>query len=168
MSETLNILNRFGEDRVDAIQLALKENRINASGRLSESVSYETKQKGFVFTLEISAFSYIISALQEGTSPKEAKKNPIRLRKGIDKWIDEKPIRFDRNKIDAGQLNFLISRKIINEGTVKWREYGKFGKTTGELEKIFSNEELKAIEEELIEMSLTKVSNSFTKFSIIE
>lgn len=168
MSETLNILNKFGADRVYAIQESLADNRINASGRLSESVGYETKQKGFTFTLEISALSYIFSALQEGTSPEDAKKDPIRLRKGIDQWIDEKPVRFNKNEIDAGQLNFLITRKIINEGTIKWREYGSKGRTTGELEAIFSEEELNKIGEELIEQSLTRAADSFTKFSVIE
>ena len=166
MSETLNILNRFGEDRVDAIQLALKENRINASGRLSESVSYETKQKGFVFTLEISAFSYIISALQEGRGPTK-KPGKGELRKNIAKWVDDKPVRIP-DKLTKAQFINATTNRIHKEGTVLYREYGKLGKTTGELERIFSNEELKAIEEELIEMSLTKVSNSFTKFSTIE
>ena len=165
MNETITILDSFGKTRVDAIQQALSDNRINASGKLSESVTYKTEQKGFTFTLEISAFSYIFSALQAGRGPtKKTGKGELRIR--IAEWIDAKPVKIPTGSTKA-QLTNAITNKIHKEGTVKWQEFGKFGKTTGELEAIFSDDELKKVAEELIEASLTRTFDFFTKFSTI-
>lgn len=165
MSEAQNILNRFGQNRVDAIKEALADNRINASGRLSDSVTYSTTRKGFTFTLEISAFSYIFSALQEGRGPtKKSGKGDLRV--AIAKWVDVKPVKIPTDLTKQEFINATTNR-IHKEGTELYREFGKFGQTTGELEAIFSDDELIKIQEELIEQSLTNVADSFTKFSIL-
>jgi len=166
MNETLNILERFGENRVDAIRDALEENRINASGRLSDSVTYATTQKGFTFTLEISALSYIFSALQEGRGPtKKPGKGDLRI--AIAQWVEVKPVRIPE-KLTKQQFINATTNRIHNEGTELYRDFGSRGKTTGELEAIFSDKELIKIQEELIQKSLTKVADSFTKFSVLE
>jgi predicted DNA-binding WGR domain protein len=166
MNETEVILNEFGKDRTDAIKQVLAQNRINASGRLSNSVIYETKSKGFIFQLEISAFSYIFSALQEGRGPTE-NDGPGDLRIRISEWVEDKKIKFD-TKAERERFIFFTTRKIHKEGTRLYRRFGKFGRTTGELEKIFSDQEIDQLEEELIRMSEAKTTAFFTQFSTFE
>ena len=155
---SLEILNRFGAEKQNDIRVALRDNRINASNRLSNSVQYKVEKKGFDFVLTISALGYFFEAVQVGKPPGE--KNPQGLRIQIDKWIDDKPIKTN----NPGQAGFLITRSIIKKGTLKWQEFGQFGKTSGILEEIFSDEDLEQVKNDLINQTQNNIVEGFIKF----
>jgi predicted DNA-binding WGR domain protein len=166
MNETAIILESFGRDRVEAIRNILNKKNINASGRLSNSVAYQVTSKGFIFQLEISSFSYIFSALQEGRKPTE-NEGPGELKERIAQWVIDKRINFE-SEVEKRRFIFFTTRKIHKEGTRLYRRFGKFGRTTGELEKIFSDQEIDQLEEELIRMLEAKTTAFFTQFSTFE
>lgn len=165
MNSFADILQYAGKGFQKEIRDTLKRKEINASGRLSDSVQYEVKQKGFTFTLEVTAFSYIFSALQEGRKPSERGNEPPQLFPKIVKWIKQKPIPFDKNKISLQGLAYVITRSIHERGTKLWKEFGSKGRTTGELERIFSDEEIDKIEKDLIKVAEQNISEGFIKFS---
>lgn len=163
MASFTDILQDAGKGFQKEIRDTLDRRGINASGRLSNSVEYEVSRKGFTFKLEVSAFSYIFSALQEGTSPEEAKKQLPAFQGKIFKWAKDKPVKFAGRTLEgtAG----VIARSILQRGTLLWQNFGSKGKTTGELERIFSDEEIENIEQQLIALAEKNISEGFTKFS---
>ena len=154
----IEILNRFGAEKQRDIRVILRDKRINASNRLSNSVQYKVEKNGFEFTLTITALNYFIKAVQTGTPPGDYPKEKFRL--AIQEWIIVKPVKSD----NPYYTSFPISAKIRQLGTRTWQAFGKFGKTTGYLEEIFSDEELKKVEEELIQNMKNNIIEGFIKF----
>ena len=165
MATFTDILQDAGKGFQREIRDTLARKGINASGRLSDSVEYSVTRKGFTFKLEVSAFSYIFSALQEGRKPSERGNEPPKLFPQIVRWIKDKPIPFDRSKITLQGLAYVITRAIHERGTELWQNFGSKGKTTGELERIFSDEEIEKIEQELIVLAEKNIVEGFAKFS---
>lgn len=159
MDDIKQILEDFGKDRQGAIREALVKNKINASGKLSNSVSYQVVDSGFIFTLTISANGYFIQAVQEGKPPPKPSEEKVKL-KDIREWVKVKPGLKNRSE----QFAFATTQKINLRGTLKWEDFGSKGKTTGILEGIFSDEQLQRVSDLLAEKIEKNVVNSFVKF----
>ena len=164
MSETREILTEFGKQSQDLIRGALAKNRINASGRLSNSVSYSVKEAGFIFVLTVTSFSYIFSALQEGRGPTK-NSGPGELRKKIAEWVRVKPgLRIPQGLTENQFINATTNR-IHEKGTQLWVSTGSKGKTTGELESIFSDDRINKVLEELAEKAENNIVDAVVKVS---
>ena len=164
MSSVKNILKDAGQKYVNDTRKALRDNDINASGDLSRSVESKVTEKGTITTLEVFANDYVFEAVQIGTSPQKARIDPFKLRINIDKWIKDKPIQTD----DPGQANFLITRSIIKKGTLKWQEFGSKNKTSGILEKVFSDKSIDKLEEEITNTIFEATIEGIAIFSNLE
>jgi len=108
----------------------------NSTGTLSESITYhvgQDKDQNIVMTFPMVNYGiYVEEGVQGATSSEKAPKSPFKfgsktgasggLRKGIRKWITDKPIRNTKWKNKKGQflsyeqMGFVISRSVWNKG----------------------------------------------------
>lgn len=164
METIREVLTDFGKQSQDLIREALANNRINASGRLSESVSYKVKDGGFVFVLTVTANDYIFSALQTGRGPTK-NPGPGELRIKIAEWVREKPgLRIPKGLTEKQFIN-ATANKIHKFGTRLWVTTGSQGRTSGELEKIFSDKRIDSILNRLATKAEEGIIDTFVKFS---
>lgn len=109
LTDIQQLLQQF----IQAVRDDLKQQNINASSKLSQSLKSVVKQKGKWIEISISLEDYW-KYIEYGTRPHFP---PIQA---IRKWIDVKPIlpRPMKGKLPTkDQLAFLIARKISKVGT---------------------------------------------------
>lgn len=109
LTDIQQLLQQF----IQAVRDDLKQQNINASSKLSQSLKSVVKQKGKWIEISISLEDYW-KYIEYGTRPHFP---PIQA---IRKWIDVKPVlpRPMKGKLPTkDQLAFLIARKISKVGT---------------------------------------------------
>lgn len=109
LTDIQQLLQQF----IQAVRDDLKQQNINASSKLSQSLKSVVKQKGKWIEISISLEDYW-KYIEYGTRPHFP---PIQA---IRKWIDVKPVlpRPMKGKLPTrDQLAFLIARKISRVGT---------------------------------------------------
>jgi hypothetical protein len=109
LTDIQQLLQQF----IQAVREDLKQQNINASSKLSQSLKSVVKQKGKWIEISISLEDYW-KYIEYGTRPHFP---PIQA---IRKWIDVKPVlpRPMKGKLPTrDQLAFLIARKISRVGT---------------------------------------------------
>lgn len=109
LTDIQQLLQQF----IQAVREDLKQQNINASSKLSQSLKSVVKQKGKWIEISISLEDYW-KYIEYGTRPHFP---PIQA---IRKWIDVKPVlpRPMKGKLPTrDQLAFLIARKISKVGT---------------------------------------------------
>lgn len=108
------VLNRMGQEFVAEIKMRITEEDAIATGDLLNSIGFELEEdEEGMFTLYLTHADYF-HYVNENTKPHWPPKEPIA------KWIEAKPvIPEERNgKLPTvEQLNFLIRRKISEDGT---------------------------------------------------
>lgn len=140
------ILNKYGEQIANAIQLKLKQDDTDASGRTYASVDYKVTKDT---QLEV-YYSGVVNVLDEGLSPNKV----YPTINSIVRWMDAKGIqprnlktgRFvKKTRAYQRRTAFAIRSAIVNKGTIK-----RFGyKGTGILQFAFSKDRLQKMADEL-------------------
>lgn len=139
MTEVEKVLNDFGKEVVRQSKLNIgasrivdgKRRRIDNSGALRKSVSYEIEDKTAIFNML--AYGFFVDSGRDGTKKKNRGKGLIEEGnkgkgmpiKKLNDWIKTKPVRL-RDLTTGGfikttesglkQLSFLINRKIREKG----------------------------------------------------
>jgi hypothetical protein len=135
------ILKKFAEDVIAGIRSRIP----NVTGESSASLAYRIDAEG----LTIYSSKKYFTVLETGRKP--GKRPPIDV---IEKWIKDKPIASD---ISPRSLAFLIARKIGEEGSLLYRQGGKSGVISEEIND-------KVVKEKLIDV----LSDSFRDYVINE
>lgn len=138
---TQAILKNFAEETIKGI----RERIPNVTGEMAASLGYRIDAKG----LTIFSSKKYFTVLETGRKP--GKRPPIDV---IEAWVRAKPIASD---ISPRSLAFLIARKIGEEGSLLYRQGGKSGVISEEING-------KVIKEKLIDV----LSESFRDYVINE
>lgn len=166
MDKITDILTGFGKGSQNLIQEALEKNNINATGKLSESVTYKVTEKDFVYELTISANDYFTTAVQVGRRPTRKKKwdKPGIVRKKIRQWVQDKPNLAIPSNMTVEEFVNATTNKIHKSGTELWINVGSKGKTSGILEGIFSDKRIDEVEKLLTDKAQEFILEGFIKF----
>lgn len=136
-----NIITEFAESVIRGIQSRIP----TVTGESAGSLGYRIDVRG----LTIYSSKKYFTVLETGRKP--GKRPPIDV---IEKWIRDKPIASD---ISPRSLAFLIARKIGEEGSLLYRQGGKSGVISEEIND-------KVVKEKLIDV----LSDSFRDYVINE
>ena len=136
------------QDFIKKVQKNLKENDLEASGKLSASIQPLPIQKEpGVLKVSIEIEDYW-RQVEEGTKPLGyTKENRKKLQPKILRWIKEKPSL--QSKVEASKrlsLSYAIATNILKKGTIKRFNYKGFPFLTKELD-TFKKQILKAYED---------------------
>lgn len=136
------------QDFIKKVQNNLKENDLEASGKLSASIQPLPIQKEpGVLKVSIEIEDYW-RQVEEGTKPLGfTKENRKKLQPKILRWIKEKPSL--QSKVEASKrlsLSYAIATNILKKGTIKRFNYKGFPFLTKELD-TFKKQILKAYED---------------------
>ena len=111
---TMEVLQRYATEFIELYKLSLVANNRPASGRLSNSLSYQISVDDHSFAVDISLMEYW-KWIENDTRPHWPPADAIR------RWIEVKPVvpyPMSNGKVPTvNQLTFLIQRKIAEEGT---------------------------------------------------
>jgi len=105
------ILKNFAEETIAGIRSRIP----NVTGASANSLGYRIDAEGLTIFSSMKYFT----VLETGRKP--GKRPPISV---IEQWIKDKPIASD---INPRSLAFLIARKIGEEGSLLYRQGGKSG-----------------------------------------
>lgn len=108
----------FGQRKVAEIRTALRVNNINASGRLSESITDKVESTPDSVRLTVDALAYI-ATVDIGRAPTKKRTGDFTVQK-IKDWIIAKRLSIPA-KMTLDQYAFVVWRKINREGTLKFR-----------------------------------------------
>lgn len=139
---TQAILKNFAEEVIKGIRQRIP----NVTGEMSASLGYRID----AFGLTIFSSKKYFTVLETGRKP--GKRPPIDV---IEQWVKDKPI--VPQGISTRSLAFLIARKIGEEGSLLYRQGGKSGVISEEIND-------KVIQEKLID----NLSDSFRNYVINE
>ena len=120
-----DILQEEGDAVVMSLRNSLAANKVNASGRLSNSIRADVNKAGDRLT--VSALAYIFTA-EDGRAPTK-NPGPGVLRPRIREWLDQKGVPAWPGMTRDAQA-FVIARKIHKEGTRLFRRGGNSGVLT--------------------------------------
>lgn len=124
---TQAILEDFAESVIAGIQKNIRTKRVTefgpmyASGKMSDSLDYRIDAGG----LTIYSSEKYFTVLETGRKP--GKRPPISV---IENWIRTKPVASEMN---PRSLAFLIARKIGEEGSLLYRQGGRSGVISDEI-----------------------------------
>jgi hypothetical protein len=135
------VLKNFAEDTIAGIRSRIP----NVTGESAASLGYRIDAEGLTIFSSMKYFT----VLETGRKP--GKRPPISV---IEQWIKDKPIASD---ISTRSLAFLIARKIGEEGSLLYRQGGKSGV-------ISDNINDKAVKEGLVDI----LSDTFRDYIINE
>lgn len=108
----------FGQRKVAEIRTALRVNNINASGKLSESITDKVESTPQSIRLIVDALAYI-ATVDIGRAPTKKRTGDFTVQK-IKDWIIAKRLQVPA-KMTLDQFAFVVWRKINREGTLQFR-----------------------------------------------
>lgn len=136
------LFEREGEAVVQSLKESFDRNRINASGRLRDSLLSETEPD----RLTVSGADYIFN-VEDGTPPTQSGRPTYDLQRAIKRWLDEKGIPEWEGRTRDAQA-WVISSKIAREGSTLFREGGNSGVLSNVInEKLLDSIAAKALRE---------------------
>lgn len=113
------LFEKFGQRKVQDIRTALRENNINATGRLSASVqSTVTDNRNFI-RLTVTALAYI-ATVDIGRQPTKNRGGGEFTVDKIKEWLVAKRVAIPV-KYTLDSYAYVVWRKINREGTVQYR-----------------------------------------------
>ncbi len=115
---------------------------LKATGKFGQSLAYSIDDKSLVIYTSVG----YLSAMVDGTSPSEARGFSFdSLYRDLIEWATAKPVKVDNVKTFAYQA----ARSIREHGTTIYQLYGKKGQDTGLISKVFTEEEILEIMDEI-------------------
>lgn len=180
MSLLTDILKSEGDRVVTDLRESFVKNKINASGRLSDSLEVSVTEFPGYTQMTVSALAYIFTT-EEGRGPTE-KKGDGELYRRILQWINDKGIKFDDKnlvkkpyKIQDGKrvyidkseaaerykkgIAFAITEKIHNDGTKR------FGKKSGVLSNVLNEKRINQITDAITNRIVVDIEESIFRVS---
>ena len=115
------LFEREGEIIVSELRKSFDRNRINASGRLRDSLLSEAEPN----RLTVSGADYVFN-VEDGTPPTKSGRPTYALQRSIKRWLDDKGIAEWEGRTRDAQA-WVISNKIAKEGSSLFRSGGNSG-----------------------------------------
>lgn len=157
------LFEREGEVIVSELRKSFDRNRINASGRLRDSLLSEATKDSLI----VSGADYVFN-VEDGTPPTKSGRPTYFLQRSILKWLDDKGIPEWQGRT-RDQQAWVISNKIAKEGSSLFRSGGNSGVLSDVInEKLLDSIAAKALREtELNFLTGTGLSGSTNGISNI-
>lgn len=115
------LFEREGDAVVQALRESFDRNRINASGRLRDSLLSEAEPDRLI----VSGADYIFN-VEDGTPPTQSGRPTYALQRAIKRWLDDKGIA-PKEGTTRNEQAWQISSKIAELGTQLFQNKGNSG-----------------------------------------
>ena len=117
---------------------------LKATGKFGQSLAYSIDEKSLVIYTSVG----YLSAMVDGTSPSEARGFSFdSLYRDLIEWATAKPVKL--SGISKETFAFRAAQSIQKYGTTIYQLYGKKGQDTGLISKVFTEEEILEIMDEI-------------------
>lgn len=163
MNAIEEVFTFYGNQTVERLRQSFRDNNVNASGRLSDSVESKVVQTGMnAASLQVSMFRYGLTS-EDGRGP-TVNNGPGQLLAKIRKWIDDKRLNIPQDQKIS--LAHAITKTIHREGTLQYRKTLQTGRGSGVISDVINDdlidEIVSAVADEITQDVADGIASQFT------